>query len=402
MNLERIIIFSPNVYQFDIMRNIKITCFIVAVSSLCSCNSQDYRNKFDQSKIEVSFDSIQFEINKTSLNYYDTYTVNDISNELICLNRQTNLLDVFDINNKKISKQLILPIGRGPGEISEDIAGIYFHNNDSMFIFHSNYISILDSNLNEMIRYDLYKNIEKAHDYSYIINSAFQLRYIPNSNSIYIHNLYPAELVGRHINSSILSKLDLNSGTIEELPIHYSRSFKKDNGRVGFLRWLNLFSVNNDSLILSSQFDDEIIILDTKSNKHRVVQLSNQNSDISKLSKTATHETWVEHAISNAHRFAFMYDKWRNVYYRFVWEGIPYKINKETFNSMLDKPLVLEVYSDSFDLIGKVKLKDYRYRFDTWFIFENGLYISPTHPSMGNTIDDFDVLKFDIIKIRVL
>ncbi len=381
------------------MKISKLYFIIVTGVLIVSCTNENAGTKNKKNKIDLTYDSVKIKLDIASLNYYDIFTIDTLLNELICYNNQTKSLDVFNLISNKISKHINLPVGRGPGEMSDQIEGIYFHNKDSLFIFHTYSISIFNSNLEETDKYNLYENFQAAPDYRYVINSSFQLKFVPVSNSIFLQNLYPAEIIDKHIHSSILSKLDLPSDEIIELPVQFSSMFKKYHGRVGFLRWLNLFSIKDDSLILSSQFDDEVIILDAISNNYRIINLSNQNDKITRLPENSTNQAWVEHAASNTHRFAFLFDKYRKVYYRFLWEGTKQNVNENSNNKMLDKPLSLEIYNENFQLLEKVKLQNYKYRINSWFIIENGLYISPTHPSMKN--QDFDFLKFDIIKIHV-
>jgi hypothetical protein len=160
---------------------------------------------------------------------------------------------------------------------------------------------------------------------------------------------------------------------------------------------MNFESYKGDSLFFNSQFDDILTIYDKKLKVTRNISL-NKEPEVELIENNIDAKAWVEHAVSNTHRFALLYDKWRDLYYRFVWEGVPVKISDKLYNSMLDKPLFLEVYDKNLHFLSKIRLPDYILMINTWFVGKNGIYINPSHPQ-SNKIEE-NKLKFEILKIR--
>jgi hypothetical protein len=274
--------------------------------------------------------------------------------------------------------------------------GMYFHNEDSIFIQDQNSVYIIDKKANVCSKYILHKLFRGQSGFSPITNNYFRLHYFGDTKQIFLQNLYPTEVVGDHLESPVISVLDLSNWHATLLPISFSRYFKKINGRTGFLRWMNFVSYKNDSLFFSSQFDDELIIYDKKRGEINKVSLKNKHrKEATSLSLNASEKEWVQHAVKNPHRFALLYDKWKNIYYRFIWEGVPVKQSGQFFNTMMDKPLSLEIFNSEFRLLTTLKFPEFQYRPNTWFVTEKGLYISTAHPKSSEILED--KLKFEIL-----
>ncbi len=367
--------------------------FIVIFFFACSTSNK----QTEVSKVEITSDSIIILTDNLCEEFYNYFTIDNDSDQFWGYNSTTNALDIFDLGKGILIRHINLE-KEGPNGITGEIKGLYFHNNDSIFAYSPEFVYIIDAKARIIDKINLRKYTGRTLALP-IINENFKLKYFTNSKEIYFQNFYPTEWVQKYLDSSLVSVFNLEKRTLKKLPIKFSDYYTEKEGRVGFLRWMNFETSQNDSLFFNSRYDDEMTIYNKKLNKIENVKLNQWNST-EFLDINAESREWINHAIISTHRFAFIYDKWRNVYYRFVWEGIPIKISDKYYNSMLDKPLYLEIYNDGFQILKKIKFPDYCFMINTWFVTEKGLYISPSHPQ-SKKIEE-NKMKFEIFKVKVL
>ncbi len=352
-------------------------------------------------KIEIQYqlekDSVTIQIDSITLDYYSVFSINSKQNTLFGYNRKTHNIDILDLFHNNINRHIGLEKS-GPNGIVREVKGLYYHNDDSLFVYDLYTLYIINSKGTIINKFELKDYFSNNNYFEFICDINFRLKYFDDTKEIFFENLYPTERILEHLTSPIISVFNINTKEGSILPITFSDFFIKTKGRVGYLRWMNFESSKNDSLFFSSQFDDELIIYNRKFKKVSKIQLGNgSNKETTSLINGSDGVRWEHHAINNTHRFGLIYDKWRNLYYRFIWEGIEVHRSDKLFNTMMDKPLNLEVYNANLQLLTTLKLPNHLYRINTWFVQKEGLFVSPTHP-LSSEIEE-DKLKFDIFKV---
>lgn len=95
-----------------------------------------------------------------------------------------------------------------------------------------------------------------------------------------------------------------------------------------------------------------------------------------------------------------LYDKYRNVYYRFVFP----KVELEQENSYLDiyhngrKQFAIMVLDENMNVLGETLFPEYTYNANLLFINKDGLYLSTSHFKRSDF--DEDVLRFQKIELK--
>lgn len=362
-----------------------------------SCNRNNVRSNdnFSSSK-----DSVYIKIDSVTLDYYTLFSYDKSENELYAYNRKTHALDIIDLDRRNISGHLQFSF-HGPNSVSSEVEGIYFFNSDSIFVKDRTSIYIIDNSGRISSQFKITEALKDDAGYVPLTNSYFRLYFSEKMKELYFFNLYPTQQIDLFLNSSVVSCYNTNNKKIRDLPITFSNYYAKNDGRLGHFRYMNLESSIGDNLIFSSQFDDEILEYNFSTNKATFRSAARDDlSLVSKLPINATEESWTQHAINNTIRFGFLYDPWRDLFYRFLWNGVETRAADNMYNTMMDKPLSVEIYDRNLNFLGEDSLSINCYRPSTWFVTKEGLNIFHSHP-LAEEVFSGDSLRIDIIKYIV-
>ncbi|TCD27435.1 DUF4221 domain-containing protein [Pedobacter psychrodurus] len=392
---------------------------LIFISCICfiSCKSTD-QNKYiiisksakDAWKYEIKIDSIQIPIELAHSRPYFTYTQYSENNVdyLLGYNPELSSIDILDLTHRSMYKQLSLVgeslsfknLDKKDLDKSRSVADISIINFDSIILNYSNEkLIIIDTNLR--------KKQEMSMDSISIKNN------MPGKSISYCHDFkmffYNDQLVLNQVyydfdwnkKKPVFASLNINSGKLTFLPISYSDYLYKIKGSAGFL-----------TSIVTSEQQKQGVLTYSYLYESNIYQYNPKNSTITYYGGTPSKgkyladsisynkgedpKKWVTHNIENSQFFNVMYDKYRHVYYRFSLRNILQE-NGKYFNSILDKPLVLMIFNEKFEVIKEIELPMYKYSPNTWFITKEGLFISPTHRK--NKFVDPLHLRFDIIKV---
>jgi hypothetical protein len=368
---------------------VSISFFVASIS--CSSVNNDKENQ----EAELVYDSISIPINELCYSSYTNFSFNEELNIYAGYNSKTHAIDIYDIESGTFTKHLNIK-SEGPDAILGALNGLSLHNKDSIFAYTMAGLFIIDFNGQLIDYYRIFDYIGQGSGLP-TINENFRLNYFSNTGDIFFQMLHPTNNLEANLESSVVSKFNIRQKEFVKLPITFSSKYIDNKGRVGFLRWMNFESAKGDSIFFNAQFDDELLIFNLRTGDLSRKAL-NGNDICKPLNNFNDQKAWVDHSVENDHRFSILYDKWRDVYYRFVWEGVPVKISDKHYNSMLDKTLSLEVYDKNFKFLKKFNLPENQYNINCWFVAPKGLYISPSHPQSKKMVEN--ILKFDIIKLN--
>ena len=100
----------------------------------------------------------------------------------------------------------------------------------------------------------------------------------------------------------------------------------------------------------------------------------------------------------NPRYWHIMYDKYRNVYYRFA--EMPYKLasNESPYDEPKGKEFSVIVLNADFEIIGETKFPGKKYFYKMSFVGKEGLYISENN--LANPQFDENKLVFTCFKIK--
>ncbi len=107
----------------------------------------------------------------------------------------------------------------------------------------------------------------------------------------------------------------------------------------------------------------------------------------------------IDNEIKSPRYFNLVYDKYRNIFYRFCYTG--YNITKD--DSSLELMMYLPIFSiivldKDLNVIGETLFPENTYNPYMYFVAPEGLYISTNH--IKNPDFDEDYLKFDLFELK--
>jgi hypothetical protein len=195
--------------------------------------------------------------------------------------------------------------------------------------------------------------------------------------------------------------LDIATEKLSLLPIYYSDYLYDIKGKAGFLGMINTSEFQKDGLLTYNYLYESNIYQynakDTTISCYGATVSKGSNLVRPFLYKEGDNlKNWQIHNIESTQFFSVIYDKFRNVYYRFSLRNLTYKRGKY-FNSILDKTLVLMIFNDKFEVIKEIELPKYVYAPNTWFVTEEGLFISSANKEREDP--DPNHLTYHVIKL---
>ena len=344
--------------------------------------------KLDTSICEIQIDSsFQF--------YYKKVSANIHSNILCCYNAVTNSLDFFDLNTKSILSKSKIP---SPSlDIVNNVYGIFYHNQDSIFIMSRSYITMSDSSgklkkiipLNSKSANPYFKK-RNIYDWDTNNNLFFQQK----SNQIYA----PALSINKPADSKdyysqpILVSVDMNNNNfITEIPISYSPLYRENY--FGFMNNPAFTYLPDNRIISSFPIEPNLYIYDPHSTSSHIAggAIDPHNAVAEHLDWSAVHDDdkKLKHDIENVNYTSFLYDPIRKLYYRLQYDPLP-RDNRNS-GTQNDRKQILTVFNNKLEIIAVTELNDRRYFFYSAFVTKDGLYIPA--PSGKNSLR-FKIYKY--------
>jgi len=398
--------------------NLFVFC-LLCLSSYCisSCKNTDedkyiIKSKFakDALEYEIKMDSIQIPIRQKDANTYFTYTQYSEGNTdyLLGYNPTTSNIDVFNLTTRTLHKQLSL-IGKSLSfknldkkdlDKSRSLADISIINFDSIVLNYGNErLIVIDTNLRKKQEISLDSISVKNNMPGKLISYSHEFKMFFYNDQLILNQVYYNFDWTKKVPTC--ASLNLVNSNLHFLPISYSDYLYKIKGSAGFLTSIVTSEHQKQGFLTYSYLGESNIY--QYDPKHSTITCygatpSKGKKLVDSISYTKGEDPkkWVTHHIENTQFFNVMYDKFRHIYYRFSLRNINQKDGKY-FNSILDKPLVLMIFNEKFEVIKEMDLPKYRYSPNTWFITKEGLFISPNHRK--NRFMDPLHLRFDIIKI---
>lgn len=367
----------------------------------------------DHERYSVEIDSLTLLREETEvLSNYFTYTTHNVNNTdyLIAYNPVISTIDIFNMTKRTMFKRMKLPLLGGlfvdldkqDLDKTRSITDIYVLNLDSIFLNISNKkIIISDTLLNVKQIIDLDSIKIKNHSKGRFISYSNNFRMFMNDSKLHLMQILPED--DWKIKLPTIVSIEISAKKLNTLPIAYSDYMYHIKGEAGYL-----------NMILTSEYQKEDVLTYNFAYESNIYQYNARNSKIriygGKLSKGKNLidpikykddddlKKWNKHFIENTQFFNIIYDKYRNIYYRFSLSGTSYSVNGY-FNSSIDKPLILMVFNENFEVIKEIELPLHQYAPGTWFITKEGLFISSNSAKRKSSPSNRN-LNFHIIKVN--
>lgn len=182
--------------------------------------------------------------------------------------------------------------------------------------------------------------------------------------------------------------LDLNSGKFSY--------FKKYNtvlrGRIfGFIDGIYYQNIGDNGIIINSYASSNVIdFIDVVGDKFYSKEIDNSIyfSGLNPVNEGVDID--YKDCLDKFKYGSIIYDKYRDVYYRFVEHPFTKKeISEDFYSTYFSHRFSVMVFDNDFNKIGETMFADNRFYCKTYFIGSDGLYISNSHPKNPFLKEDF-------------
>jgi hypothetical protein len=321
---------------------------------------------------------------------------------LIFLNEETGVLYLSDYHSKKIISRITIEDNNKNHK--KKFQGFYYHNRDSIFLFHfSPTVSLINSKGKIIKQYGLIKNpkgtlLENLPLNGFYSSSTNQGFY--SKDTLYLNSVV---LGGNKIvKKKIQILLNTRNGTVGLREMEMPKIYRGHNlGNSDYNLYSTAFNPLENKIIYSFPADENLIVRNIhSSSKVDVFANSTFVHFINEYStgkyKNEVSDPMIEHFMTSASFGNILYDRFRNRYYRIVFLPVNTRdLNYEEKNSPL-KQLSIITLDQRFRYLGEIKLPESKFQMYSAFVSKEGLNIQD-RPVSDKTLD-FTVLKISFLK----
>jgi len=348
--------------------------------------------------------SISIPLNKETQYIFQSGTIitnNNGEEEFWGLDAGNNSIIIFDLTSKTISRRIQIPKS-GPMGI-ENILNFHVNSPDSIFIIPANTgkIFLIDSSANIINQWN-YQSLTLPSGENLSINFPFPIAEF-GSNFFYQKNrnnlIIPLWLRGSgdfyRVPPIISYNLNSNKivGNFGEYPENYI------GNQVSIKDHFNIINLNNGEVIVS--FEESHYIQKYSSNGEYLGEFLAKSDFVDKFTlfnKLPDDQIIKNYWLENSFYIGLLYDPYKDLIYRIVYHGQPFKSSDGRFNKMPMADWSIIILTPIGDLIGEIKFEGSKYRFnDGIYISEKGLMVSLENPYNESNLEeslDFDLFIF--------
>ncbi len=379
--------------------NFSQTLIMVLVPLFISCqNGQIINQSYEEQKTNYLNKKLAVKKDVWELNATDTisswfFSAKKIGNEQYSalFDSKKNKIKILSISQKKIINEITLPDLRIKGNGFESL---FFHNFDSIFVQLTNNILLIDTA--GRVKFNILIN-QSGNSKTRISNigNGLPLSFDAASNEL---------LMGQYCSkcpfydksfflNNVETSLDLTTKKFKQIPFVYS--FKYQNDYYGFAS--NAQRLIRDSLsIFTFHNDPNIYIFNRRSNttftKGGKSQFDTGIKGLSLIHKNDSNKK-MNHLTLSPIYLDMYWDPYQKLYYRIFLKEQSEKDKDGAYNTWMDKPVVLMVFDENFDLLNELELEP-MLNYRSAFVTPNGFFIG-----FSNT-ENLSKLTFKIFKFE--
>ena len=309
--------------------------------------------------------------------------------------RQREIL-VYDIEEQSLYKRI--PLSKdGPNGVPALIGCKPFEGTNTFITFQSaaRRLSIVNDKGEVLKRY----HVELPEGYFTYIEDGFSYFYNPSfcidSVLYFYHGLNKAQMKTHEWKEvSAFTYLNLKNGEVGQVPIHYPSIYEHDvENPVGGFKFTYDYNYDKNRLVCSFTDYDSLMVSDDLKNVRWYNGKSRYMKSIRPVLDEVSEGIQALVKLSERPRYQnFMYDKFRDVYYRIA--ELPYELkkNESPYDDIRGREFSIIIFDKDLNIIGETKFPGNKYFYKMSFIGRDGLYISENN--LGNPEFDEDKLVF--------
>lgn len=274
-----------------------------------------------------------------------------------------SLVYLYSVRNKKAyffsenTNQELFQINLSQYSKQGDVYDIYYHNNDTIFVFQESQIKLIN-NQGVVIKYwDLLID-DSTKIYYGRFSEHFPLYFNPLTKKIYLER-YNSDCTYDHekcLGSSLECAIDIETDKMDTLSIEYPNIFKKN---LGFLRKVDR-AVCSHSHVYSFFGDPNLYSLNLSSGELHCKGGKSRYHHLDVLSqKEVTKDTLNDNELMKMFMtypqyYALYYDDRANLFYRVFYQEIREKKENGLYSEFNEKKEVIMLFDTNLNLIDEV------------------------------------------------
>ena len=384
----------------------KITSFICLVSCICLYSCQDSPKEstatydvglVESKKITLPCDENSYFLSKSIFQFEE-----DGKEYLHFENSRKGLYEIitFDLEKQEVHKRL--PIEQeGPNGIPAMYGSKPYPDSNNYLIFQSTAFRISQMNGEGIIERNY--QLKSPGRFVRVILSTFC--YLPSfvRDSVLYFDQRVASKKKRNLpNYPIFAALDLNTGELDWAPLNFPTTFNGDYSHIQSGDSFTYdYNYKDDRLVCSFIESDSIMVTDDLINVKWYNAKSRFLDSMTPYINEPTED--VYDLIRNEEKAKYwhlMYDKYRDVYYRFAEMPCELAENEDPYDEFAPRAREFSVIvlDKDFRIIGETKFPGKKYFYKMSFVGRDGLYISENN--LANPEFDENKLVFACFKLE--
>ncbi len=353
--------------------------------SASDLSANNFTQRFSIKNCMIPLDSLTLNIYERGITTFHS----DSACYFAAYNRYTHSIDWFDMANETIYHRTVLD-KIGPNEITEQVEGIYIHTFDTIFLNDRIYLYMI--NKDGEVKHKIQNYFETEMGPAYMVNKMTSaLQFLPSKNSLISEALIPGK------QEVFFLELDLMNETHYLHQVKISDCYTLLNGQRNFIN----VSFKGDSIIYNSSCSSEIFVYDFG---NKQTSIFDGESSLSRNSiphiNTDNPEALWRHIIENPRFFGVIHSPADDLYYRLHWKEAVFQSDQDPNTIAYDKPVVLSVFSEDFQVLFETILPGHQYLVDFLLPAPQGVVVNANNPE--NSTYDINKNQLHILKFENL
>ncbi len=317
------------------------------------------------------------------------------------LNTYDNSIYFYNYNNLSLTQKIIFE-STGPNGV-KSIKGYYIKNMDSIYLYNKPLIQVVLANNKGKI-------LNKYSLRGEIMNKVWPLyypQYYPLTVNPFIETNKKLLLTGQYFFSipmkliskfKFMARIDIKSAKVNFEHTYPQKLYGSGyNWEGGFLTTpFPELHPDGNTIIYSFPVSHDLYFAKLGSEDYKKVfagsNLAGTINSIARNPKKTSNELIILHYLKQDLYAAIRYDKYRNIYYRFLLNGIP---NATLQTRKQEKPITVIIMNEDFNYLGETVIGTCEnWNWQNSFVTEEGLNIE----YIGNENEDYLILKIFTLK----
>ena len=318
---------------------------------------------------------------------------------LTWLNRKKNAIQFYDIASGDMVKRVTIPAD-GPDGVGA-IEGYFIKSCDSLYIVSRVYSKIyLTSDSSKILQVIDYTYDERGDQiYPSSIKTANLKRIEFIGDKLYLPDVasgnWQVMTKQQLLNSKLSIEVDTTTKRIKRLPFTYPPDYWAEGKREPIYSRI----YENGKFIYSFFGDHHIYVTTDHVSTEKYTAKSKYFKTLGVYPKEMGMNEYLRYICEYGHYATIVFDKWREVYYRFVILPSTLQLSDDLMRKVYNpESISIIIMDEQFKIKGETKLPKNRFIPDNFFINEEGLYLSDHHIENSDVSDDH--LSFTLLRLE--